>query len=60
MAYAINGYKGIHSLKYKQAVAKKLEAAVTKGRGNFERIQKNIKNASREMKETLEDGGAFW
>ncbi len=64
MAYAINGYKGIHSLKYTQAVAKKLEAAVklgTKnGKADFGVIQQKIKDTLADMKKTLENGGKFW
>lgn len=64
MAYAINGYKGIHSLPYTQAVAKKLEEAVkagTKnGKADFGLIQQKIKDLLTNMKKTLERGDKFW
>ena len=60
MAYAINGYKGIHSLKYTQAVAEKLEDAVRAGRGNIVSTQTKIKLALDSMKTSLEKGDVFW
>ena len=64
MAYAINGYKGIHSVKYTQAVAEKLEAAVKngtrQGKAEFDLIQQKIKDTLAAMKKTLENEGKFW
>ncbi len=60
MCYAINGYKGIHSLKYTQAVAKKLEAAVKQGKGDFDKTRTLIKIELSLMKTSLEKGKSFW
>jgi hypothetical protein len=65
LCYAINGYKGIHSLEYVKEVNTRLENAVkdaTNRAGQVDKAQatENIKNALKEMKTTLEKGKAFW
>jgi hypothetical protein len=65
LCYAINGFKGIHSLEYVKEVNKRLEDAVKvatnrAGKVNKEIATENIKSALKDMKKSLENGEAFW
>ena len=65
LCYAINGYKGIHSLEYVKEVDRRLRKAVSdatnkQGKVNKDLATQNIVKALGEMKKTLEEGGAFW
>ena len=64
LCYAINGYKGIHSLEYVKEVDRRLNAAVKlatrNGQVNKELATQNIIKALGDMKKLLEQGKPFW
>ena len=65
LCYAINGYKGIHSLEYVKEVDRRLNDAVkkaTNGKGvvNNEIAKQKIIEALTAMKNSLEKGKPFW
>jgi hypothetical protein len=64
LCYAINGYKGIHSLEYVKEVDRRLNMAVKdatrQGVVNKELATQKIIEALAEMKKSLEKGDAFW
>jgi hypothetical protein len=65
MCYALNGYKGIHSTAYAQAVTRRLEKAVSDAKGrngvvNHAEATANIIAALGKMKVDLEKGKVFW
>jgi len=64
LCYAINGYKGIHSLEYVKEVDRRLteavKAATRNGKVNKELATQKIIEALGEMKKVLGEGKAFW
>ncbi|MBL9089675.1 MAG: hypothetical protein JNL96_00520 [Planctomycetaceae bacterium] len=63
LCFAINGYDGLHSLDYRNAVHKKLNDTVIKGvaRGDSKAaITKQLKKDLQTMRHTIEQGKRFW
>lgn len=63
LCFAINGYDGLHSQAYRNAVHKKLNDTVTKGvaRGDSKAaITKQLKKDLQTMRHTIEQGKRFW
>ena len=59
LAYALNGYKGIHSAEYNRAVYEILKRARETAR-NAADLKEKVEDALIFMRESLESGGIFW